>query len=284
MSARSLSRIASWPVRHVAAAVSRHGEVLDSLGPTDRPFRLASIGKPLVAWACLVGVEEGIISLDDAVGPDDGHHRTLRHLLSHAGGYGFDAGDPVTAPERRRMYGNHGIEVAAEHLAAAAEMPFDDYLQLGVLDPLAMSSTEVRGSPAYEIWSTVDDLVRFSAEVARPRLVTDATGRQATHQHFPSLGGIVPGVGRFDNCPWGLGFEVRGRKSPHWTGSRNSAETYGHFGGAGTMMWTDPLADDLSLVALTDRPFDEWASEALLFWPELSDSVLDEFAGVDGAS
>jgi hypothetical protein len=29
-------------------------------------------------------------------------------------------------------------------------------------------------------------------------------------------------------------------------------------------------------VALTDRPFDEWAIEALRLWPQLSDAVLDE--------
>ena len=150
---RALELTSEWPVPTVAAAVSRRGEVLDTIGPTDRAFRIASLGKTLVAWACLVGVEEGIVSLDDPVGPDDGHHRTLRHLLSHAGGYGFDAGDNISAPERRRMYGNFGIEVAADHLATAAAMPFAEYLQLGVLDPLAMRSTEVRGSPAYGIWS-----------------------------------------------------------------------------------------------------------------------------------
>lgn len=280
---RSLDLTSQWPVDHVAAAVLHRGVVLDRTGPTDRPFRLASIGKPLIAWACLVGVEEGIVSLDDPVGPDDGHHRTLRHLLAHAGGYGFNAGDTIVAPERRRMYGNHGMEVAADHLAAAAHMPFDEYLRLGVLEPLGMLNTDVRGSPAFEIWSTVDDVTAFLGEVSSPRLVTPHTGALAIRRHFPSLGGIVPGVGRFDNCPWGLGFEIRGDKSPHWTGAQNSAATYGHFGGAGTMMWTDPGAGDLSLVALTDRPFDEWSAEALRRWRELSDAVIDEFAGADGA-
>ena len=281
MSDRALDLVAGWPVENVAAAVHRRGAVLDTTGPTNRAFRLASIGKTLVAWAVLIGVEEGIVSLDDRVGPDDGQVRTVRHLLSHAGGFGFDAGDPIVAPERTRRYGNHGIEVVAGHLAEAAAMPYAEYLALGVLEPLGMTSTEVRGSPATDTWSSVDDLVRFAGEVAVPRLVSEATGALAVRPHFPALGGIVPGVGRFDNCPWGLGFEVRGDKSPHWTGERNSATTYGHFGGAGTMMWTDPGFDDLGLVALTDRPFDEWAGDALRAWPALSDATIGEFG--DGA-
>ena len=80
-------------------------------------------------------------------------------------------------------------------------------------------------------------------------------------------------MGRFDPCPWGLGVEIAGGKSPHWTGRTNSPATFGHFGGAGTMMWVDPVAD-VGLVALTDRPFDEWRDEALERWPELSDAVL----------
>jgi len=32
-------------------------------------------------------------------------------------------------------------------------------------------------------------------------------------------------------------------------------------------------------VALTDRPFDEWATEALAKWPELSDAVIAEVRG-----
>jgi hypothetical protein len=35
----------------------------------------------------------------------------------------------------------------------------------------------------------------------------------------------------------------------------------------------DPVAD-LALVALTDRPFDEWRDDALRLWPALGDAVL----------
>ena len=80
----------------------------------------------------------------------------------------------------------------------------------------------------------------------------------------------MPGVGRFDPLDWGLGFEVRDGKVPHWTGSLSSPETFGHFGGAGTFVWVDPVAR-VATVVLTDREYDDWALEA---WPPFSDAVL----------
>jgi CubicO group peptidase (beta-lactamase class C family) len=87
---------------------------------------------------------------------------------------------------------------------------------------------------------------------------------------FPDLAGVVPGIGSFDPCPWGLGVEIRGHKTPHWTGTRNSSSTFGHFGGIGTFMWVDPVAD-VACVMITEREFDEWGME---HWPTFNDAVL----------
>jgi CubicO group peptidase (beta-lactamase class C family) len=280
---RALDQLREFPVPTVAGAVLVDGVVADSAGPLDHRFRLASIAKTITAWAILIAVEEGIVTLDDEVGPPPTTGvRTLRHLLTHAGGYGFDGAEPIVSPERNRIYSNTGIEVAADHVSTAAAMPFRDYLQLGLLEPLEMTATELTGSPAHAMWSNVRDLTRFMREVTAPTLISRSTADDAVRPHFASLGGIVPGVGRFDTCPWGMGFEIRGDKSPHWTGTRNSAATYGHFGGAGTMMWLDPAArpdHSLGLVVLTDRSFDEWADEALRRWPAVSDAVIEEFSG-----
>jgi CubicO group peptidase (beta-lactamase class C family) len=138
-----------------------------------------------------------------------------------------------------------------------------------------MSATQLNGSPAHHMWSTSTDLIRFIREIRRPQLISAATAGTATTTHFPDLGGIIPGVGRFTPCPWGLGFEVRGHKQPHWTGTTNSPATFGHFGGAGTFLWVDP-AVGVACLALTDRPFDDWAEHALRAWPALSDAVLAE--------
>jgi CubicO group peptidase (beta-lactamase class C family) len=273
----TLALVDTWPVDNVAAAIVIDGVTTTSFGPTDHSFRLASISKTITAWAVLVAVEEGIIELDTVVAPEV-NAATLRHLLAHAGGYPFDGPDPIVSIERKRIYSNTGIEVAAAAVATAAAMPFEEYLRLGVLEPLAMSSTELRGSPAHAMWSNVDDLTAFMTETMAPTLISVEMAAAAVRPHFPSLGGIVPGVGRFDTCTWGLGFEVRGDKSPHWTGVRNSTATFGHFGGAGTLMWIDPAAlpgHSLGVVALTDRPFDQWADEAIRVWPEFSDAVID---------
>lgn len=280
----ALDLCAGWPVDNVAAAVVQHAggssSIVSAHGDGAQEFRIASLAKPMTSWAVLVAVEEGIVDIDEEL-PESfaGQRRcTLRHLLSHAGGYPFNGTTPIAAPERTRTYSNGGIELAAAFVETASAMTFADYLHLAVFEPLGMQRSKLPGSPAHSVRSTVDDVVKFLAEVRRPMLVSSATAANAVSVQYPSLAGMVPGVGRYAQCPWGLGFEIRGDKTPHWTGAHNSPATYGHFGGAGTMMWTDPQAD-VSLVALTDRPFDEWDTEALRHWPQLSDTVIEEFQG-----
>jgi CubicO group peptidase (beta-lactamase class C family) len=151
-------------------------------------------------------------------------------------------------------------------------MGFAAYLD-EALEPLHLSGTSLPGSPARDGVSTVDDLVRVAQELLRPSgFLAAATLADATSVQFPGLRGVLPGFGAQDPNDWGLGFEIRGTKSPHWTGSRNSPRTYGHFGQSGTMFWVDPDVD-LALVALTDRDFGPWAAAA---WPALADAVLAE--------
>jgi CubicO group peptidase (beta-lactamase class C family) len=274
----ALGLTAAWPPDHVSAAVVGPTGVVATVGEPAWPYRLASIAKVVTGWATLIAVEEGIVTLDLAPRHVDVQAGcTLRHLLSHAGGYAFDGPDPIAAPGTRRIYSNTGIDLAAAEVAGAAEMPFGDYLREAVLEPLGMHHTELRGSPAHALWSTLDDLTRFAGELLRPTLVTADTAADAVRPQYPTLAGIVPGVGRFSPCPWGLGTEIRGDKAPHWTGRDNSPATFGHFGGSGTMMWVDPAAD-VALIALGDLLFDAWADEALQRWPELSDAVLHELA------
>lgn len=261
-----------WPVPNVAASVLRSGRVVATAGDQHHRFRLASISKPITAWAALIAVEEGIVDLGTPMGQPG---CTLRHLLAHAGGYPFEGAQPIALPERTRIYSNAGVDLLADEIAARAAMPFSGYLAAAVLEPLGLSRTELLGSPAHSIYSCASDVSTFVGEVVNPTLLHRSTVDDAIRPQYPALSGIVPGVGRFDRCPWGLGFEIRGEKVPHWTGALNSASTFGHFGGAGTMFWIDPEAD-LAVIALTDRDFDRWALEA---WPEFSDAVLDEFSG-----
>ncbi|MFZ9629069.1 MAG: serine hydrolase domain-containing protein [Ilumatobacteraceae bacterium] len=279
--ADALSLTRRWSVANVAAAAVLPDRSTVFVGPQHHVFRLASISKMLVGWAALGAVEDGVRDLDERRGAIDGVDMagcTPRHLLAHAAGFAFDTTERLAAPGTRRIYSNTGIELFASHLARVTAMPFVDYLREGVLEPLGMSSTTLDGSPARDIFGTVADLVRFVLEVTDPVLVSPAAARAFRSPQFAGLAGVVPGVGRFDDCAWGLGTELRDGKRPHWTGPRNSAATFGHFGGAGTLLWVDPEAAT-ACVALTDRPFDEWASEALVLWPALADALLLAVSG-----
>jgi CubicO group peptidase (beta-lactamase class C family) len=263
--------VADWPADTVAAGVTAEDGTLALAGDPTWLSRIASVGKLLVGFAALVAVEEGTIDLDEPAGPEGS---TVRHLLAHASGLAFDGDGVLSPPGRRRMYSNTGFERFAEHLAERAGMPFDEYLQLGVLEPLGMNATEVRGSPAHDFWSTVSDLLAFCRELLRPTLVSPSTLSEATRPQFPELAGVVPDVGRFDPNPWGLAFEIRDSKEPHWTGTRNSPETFGHFGGSGSFVWVDPVAR-VAAAVITDAEFGPWA---LKVWPAFSDAVLERYA------
>jgi len=270
---QALSAVGTWDVPHAAAAVvAADGRVVATSGDVDRDFRLASLTKVVTGWAAMIAVEEGIVALDDPVGQPG---CTLRHLLAHAGGYPFNSTEPISAPGRRRVYSNSGIELAAAHVEQRAAMPFAQYLTEGVLQPLGRPGARLRGSPAHGLWASVGDVAVLLAELHQPRLLTPANAAEAVTVQYPHLSGIVPGVGRFDPCPWGLGIEIRGDKSPHWTGATNSPSTFGHFGGSGTMMWVDPGVG-CALVALTDRDFDDWP-EAVASWRSLGDAVVAEW-------
>jgi CubicO group peptidase (beta-lactamase class C family) len=249
--------------------VGADGSAVAEQGDQDRAFPLASVTKPLTALAVLVAVEEGIVDLAQPAGPSGS---TLRHLLAHASGLGIDGG-VLSAPERRRIYSNAGIEVAASTVEVAAGIPFATYLDEAVVEPLGMAATTLDGSAAHGATSTAHDLGHFAAELLVPRLVAPATHRAATSVAFPGLKGLVPGFGRQDPNDWGLGFEIRAAKHPHWTAPGNDPGTFGHFGRSGCFLWVDP-AVRLALVVLTDEPFEAWAKEA---WPRLGQAVLDQF-------
>jgi CubicO group peptidase (beta-lactamase class C family) len=114
------------------------------------------------------------------------------------------------------------------------------------------------------------DAAVLTSELLRPTLVGDATFAAATTVAYPGLVGLLPGVGRFDPLDWGLGFELHDGKSPHWMADANSPAAFGHFGGSGTFLWVDPIAD-LALVVLTDRAYGPWALAA---WPQLGERIL----------
>lgn len=269
----ALDVVGEWPVTNAAAAVIGPGGVLASHGDVGRGFALASVTKLLVARAAQVAVEEGAVDLGTPAGPPGA---TVRHLLAHTSGLSMRSPDVIAEPGKRRIYSNAGFGVLAAALEQATEIPFDRYLAEAVFEPLGMDASALVGgaeAAGFGGESSVADLSLFAAELLRPTLVSAQMHADAVTVQFPGLAGVLPGYGSQRPNDWGLGFEIRDGKSPHWTGSLNSAATFGHFGQSGTFLWVDPVAD-LALVALTDRDFGEWAHP---LWPALSDGVLREF-------
>lgn len=259
-------QFATWPVERAGFAILRAGEVVERSGD-DGVFELASIAKLFAAMTALIAIEEESIDLDEPAGPEGA---TIRHLLSHSAGYDFDSDRIVAGVGARRVYSNTGIDRYAVHLEQRTGMAYGEYLRLGVLEPLGLNDTVLYGSPAQGMRSSVADVAALTAEFMRPRLVSEATMEMARTPVLPDLGGVLPGIGRFDPNPFGLAMEVKGVKSPHWSGSLTSEATYGHFGGAGTFLWVDPSID-VGAVALTNRSFDVWAMRV---WPAFGDLVV----------
>lgn len=266
---RAQELINQWPVDNAAAAVMSPQGVLDTFGDTEKKFNLASVTKMLSAYAALVAVEEGAIELEEPVGPVGS---TVRHLLAHTAGYEFDTDATRGEPGERRMYSNTGFEVLAAHITKATGIEFSQYAREAVFDPLGMSSTDISGGAAAGGRSSVADLSLFGIELLSPTLLDPSTWTEATTIQFAGVAGLLPGFGRHKPNDWGLGFEIRSNKSPHWTAQSNSPQTFGHFGQSGTFLWVDPSAQ-LACVALTDRPFGSWAAEV---WPTFSEAILSE--------
>ncbi len=144
----------------------------------DTPFSIQSMSKSFTALGVLLAVQEGLVDLDTPISQylPDFHINsifeaqpeqkiTLRHLLSHTAGFTHEA--PVgnnydsfsgTFDEHAatiqdtwlkfpvgQMYGysNLGIDLAAYVVEAKAGMPFQDYVQKKLLEPLGMSSTSM---------------------------------------------------------------------------------------------------------------------------------------------
>ena len=266
--ASGLATIDGWRATYAAAAVVDASGIVAVHGDPHRVTRWASPTKLVTGLAVLRAVDDGAVDLDEPVGPPGA---TVRHLLAHASGLAFEGDQVLARPGTRRIYSNPGFDLLGAILAERDGRSIHEALRHRVLEPLGMTGTTLVDRPSQGLDGPLVDLAALARELLRPTLVAPATFDLATHVVFPGLPGVLPGVGRFDPLDWGLSFELRDGKVPHWTGTRNSPATFGHFGGAGTFIWVDPVIER-ALVCLTDREYGPWALEA---WPIFSDAVVD---------
>lgn len=263
-----LAELRDWPVNNVAAAAlwdGGSGARTATFGDTAAQFPLASVSKLITAYATLLAVEEGAFELDHQVPaellPDFDDLPTVRELLAHTSGIGFRDRTPEKPRGTRRIYSSAGYEVLADFIAAEADMPFADYVAEGVCAPLGIE-VAVEGSAGHGFSASVDALSVLCSEFLTPSLLAPSTLNEALEPQWPELSGVVPGYGMQKPCPWGLGFELHGEKSPHWLGEGMPTTVAGHFGQSGTFLWVDRSGDKKkAAVVLTDENFGDWAKQ-----------------------
>lgn len=262
--------IADWPVGSTAVVVVNREGIVEMVDD-QRIHPWASVTKIATALTILDAVLEGVVGLDDEVGPPGS---TLRHLLAHASGLAMDGDQVLGRPGTRRIYSNTGIDQAAAHLAGRTGRPFSVDLSERLLQPLGMSTTTLKGPPSHGAESGIGDLATLARELLEPDRLPPEAVTLASTPEFPGLSGILPGFGRQPNNDWGLGCEIRDHKNPHWTAPENSPRTFGHFGQSGSFLWVDPGAG-LACACLSDTAFGEWAADR---WPRLSSAVLQHLS------
>lgn len=231
---------------------------------------LASVTKPLTAWGALVAVDRGLVDLDEPAGPAGA---TVLNLLDHTSGLPMEGEEPLRPVGERRIYSNAGFDALAAHIADAAGMDFADWMLREVTLPLGMDRTDVTGRPSAGALASIEDLLIFGREVLRPTLIPATLRDLALTVSHPGLRGIVPGYGSYADNQWGLGFELKGVKSPHWLADTFPPETAGHFGALGSFLFID-RSRDIAAAFLSGVPFGE---EHKRIWPALTQEIAARY-------
>ena len=155
-------------------------------------------------------------------------------------GSAFDDPSVIAPPGRTRIYSNAGFDILAALRRGPRRAPVPVAAARVGAGPAGHDRDAAGGSRRRRASSGPPaDLAAFAFELLRPTLLPAATLAEATTVAFPGLRGVLPGVGRFDPLDWGLGFELRDAKTPHWTGTRTRRGRSGTSGRAGRSCgWT----------------------------------------------
>ncbi len=120
----ALAQVAHWSASNPAAGVTDATATLGETGDVERRHEWASVTKLVTAVCVLRLIDAGEMALDEPAGPPGS---TVRHLLAHASGLGFDDGAAVSKPERRRVYSNAGFDLLGTMVSARTGLPFARY-------------------------------------------------------------------------------------------------------------------------------------------------------------
>jgi CubicO group peptidase (beta-lactamase class C family) len=307
-------------------AVGKSDLAKDRKMRTDDIFWIASMSKPITAVCIAILADEGKLKFDDPLSKhlpefaglevsENGQTvkparpPTLRDVMTHTSGLGdMTTREPHLTlaetsrklaqqplrfqPGSRWAYSTAGLDVLGRVVEVAGGMPFNEFLQKRVLDPLGMTNTSFWIAPEKE--SRWAHSYRWNAQAAKldettiPYLYKTAV----TDRERPPLGGAglfstAEDIARFyqmmlnggtlngkhilkpetvaemtrkqigalnarPGMPWGLGFCVVEDPSKMAANSVLSPNSFGHGGAFSTQSWADP-AKNLIWVIMFER-------------------------------
>jgi CubicO group peptidase (beta-lactamase class C family) len=286
-------------------AVGRTDLAKDRKMRPDDIFWIASMSKPVTSVCIAILADEGKLSFDDPLAKhlpefaslSVAHPVTLRDVMTHTSGFGEMmerephltlaetsrklAGQPLRfQPGSRFSYSTAGIDILGRVVEVVSGMPFDQFLQKRVLNPLGMKDTGFWIAPEKE--SRYAHPYRWNAQASKleettiPYLYKTAV----TDRQRPPLGGAglfstAGDIARFyqmmlnrgalngkrilkpetvaemtrkqtgdldarPGMPWGLGFCVVEDPSKMAANSVLTPNSFGHGGAFSTTSWADP--------------------------------------------
>jgi CubicO group peptidase (beta-lactamase class C family) len=212
---------------------SQTGEPVDSA----TVFQGASFSKALTAYAALILVERGLLSLDEPIhqylkepylpGQRYDDRITLRMILNHTSGLSNESDGKdrqiYFRPGALFSYSGAGFRYLQQVIEAVTETSFEEFMDQEIIKPLAMESssfsfkdelaplmangheagkafpiTKKKANAAYSLLTTPGDMAKFNQEICRPTLLKPETVAQM----------LTPASKWKEDIYWGLGIGI----------------------------------------------------------------------------
>ncbi len=214
------------------------------------------------------------------------------------------------APGAELRYSNAGPALAARAASVIDGRDFHTILNEEILAPASLDNIEPRPGPDFngriaivadaagkggpsesynsQYWRNLGitwggyfgsarDVLGFTASFLpdQPNPLPPEIRREMTADQTGGVPGGVNSAGvHWDQGSWGLGWEVKGNKDRHWTGTLTSPRTWCHWGQSGTLVWVDPERE-LGLAVFGNRTVSNAWPLRPPRWSGLRDAVVN---------
>jgi CubicO group peptidase (beta-lactamase class C family) len=219
-----------------------------------------------------------------------------------------------TTPGTELIYSNTGYGILGRIAEAVTGRDFWDVAWENVFEPLELHDTIARPGPELDrrigrvrdvygqgrptesynsqywrdlaipwggLYGSPDDSVRFAATFLRKGdgfILPELAQEMITDQVHGLKGEVQAARVKWPVACWGLGWEIKGTKTRHWTGNLTSPQTFCHFGAAGTLLWADPTIDLAAAIFANRATFHLWPFVPPR-WATLSDALVEAVRG-----